>query len=139
MKTISILLIDDFEASSSLAELLIDETVDTTCVQNGDEAINIFRDNPFFDLIITELNLPDTDGFEILKEIRKIDSLVPIILYTSPGGKETLGKCLGAGFNDLILKPVAKEKLICKVKKKRFIELNSYFSYSYPGISSMAV
>ena len=84
---------------------------------NGKEAINIFKQEKQIDLILMDLKMPLINGYEALKEIRKIDSKIPIIAqtaYASVSDKETIRL---ANFNDFIAKPINSEKLVQIIKE----------------------
>ena len=72
-----------------------------------------------FDLILTDVNMPIMNGFELSKEIRKLSNFkfTPILMLTteSDGDKKTLGKA--AGVTGWIVKPFKPEKLIATVNK----------------------
>jgi CheY-like chemotaxis protein len=61
--------------------------------------------------------MPDIDGFEVLEEIRKKDTNIPIIAQTAYAMAADKEKCLEAGFNDYIAKPVQRETLFNLIAK----------------------
>ena len=67
-----------------------------------------------FDIIILDLNLPDIDGFEVLKQVR-LFSNVPIIIVTVRGWEEDQAKGLEMGADDYIVKPFKPRDLIARV------------------------
>ena len=79
----------------------------------GAEAIDAVRDQPF-DLILMDCQMPDMDGYEAARRIRQMDGAVrktPIVAITAhalPGERE---KCLAAGMNDYLAKPVSIEQI----------------------------
>ena len=74
--------------------------------QNGNEAISFFRSqNP--DLVLLDVDMPNLNGIEALKAIRKLNASVPVIMcstLTVKGGEATLD-ALAAGATDYIVKP----------------------------------
>jgi two-component system cell cycle response regulator DivK len=112
------MLIDVDKVSHILvAEVLSDKDIEIVHVQNGKDAINLFRHNPFFDLVIIELMLPDMDGFSVLKEIRKANPIVPVIAQTAEVRYNIENRCLREGFNYFIEKPTTLELFVDKVEK----------------------
>jgi len=62
------------------------------------------------DMIISDIGLPDGTGIDLIQEIRK-NSKVPAIALTGFGMEEDVAKCIEAGFNDHLTKPVNLQKL----------------------------
>lgn len=87
--------------------------------KNGKEAIE-FTEKQDVDLILMDLNMPEVDGFEAVKKIRKFRKDLPIIAQTAQGQKGDKEKCLKAGCNDYLAKPVDLKVFISK--------LNTYLS-----------
>lgn len=79
----------------------------------GDQALSLFKNN--FDLIILDLMLPDMDGEEICRLIRK-DSDVPIIMVTAKSAEESRIEGLGIGADDYVVKPFSPRELVARVK-----------------------
>ena len=84
---------------------------------DGKEALIVFRDavsskNPF-DLILTDFQMPEMSGFDLAKEIKKIESLkgVPIIVLTSAGRKGDGRNCKEIGINGYLTKPIRQDEL----------------------------
>ena len=72
----------------------------------GLNAIRIFRENPFIDGVITELRVPGLDGFGILRAIRRVNPKIFVIAQTASVIGDTKQRCLEAGFDEFIAKPV---------------------------------
>ena len=111
-----ILIIEDDPEISDLLNLhLGDMNYTVTCCNNGavglDEAM---IQNP--DLVILDLMLPDMDGFEICREIRKIDQYLPILILSSRS--EEIDRVLGLelGADDYLTKPFSIRELQARVK-----------------------
>ena len=85
------------------------------CVFDGKEGLYRAIDE-FYDLIILDLNLPNVDGIEILKDIRKVNKVVKIIILTARTqiSDKILGLDLGA--NDYITKPFHFEELEARIR-----------------------
>ena len=84
---------------------------------DGKEALIVFRDavsseNPF-DLILTDFQMPEMSGFDLAKEIKKIESLkrVPIIVLTSAGTKGDGRSCKEIGINGYLTKPIRRDEM----------------------------
>jgi two-component system chemotaxis response regulator CheY len=81
---------------------------------NGQEGIEKYNQSKP-DLILTDWNMPEMNGLEFVKRIRRKDGETPIIMITTEGGKREVITALKAGVNNYIVKPftpqVLKEKL----------------------------
>ena len=110
-----ILVVDDERNIVELVRLYMEkEGFETICAYTGDDAIAKFRaEKP--DLIVLDLMLPGTDGWQVCREIRKT-SQVPIIMLTAKS--ETFDKVLGLelGADDYMTKPFEAKELIARVK-----------------------
>jgi two-component system response regulator VicR len=82
---------------------------------SGEKAIEAFKNNSY-DLCILDVMLPDIDGFDIAREIRKYDQQTPILFLTAKSLKEDRLNGLRIGGDDYITKPFSIEELILKVE-----------------------
>ena len=85
---------------------------------NGQEGIKMAKESDF-DLIIMDWQLPDIDGLEVTKRIKKIERLkeIPVIFCTSNVMKGDRERAVDAGADDYIEKPIRPESFIEVVKK----------------------
>jgi PAS domain S-box-containing protein len=115
-----ILLVEDNPINLKLASRIMDKAgYQITPVINGREAVEIFTANPEdFDLIFMDIQMPELDGREATQEIRgKGFSEIPIIAMTAEAMKGDRKKCLKAGMNDYISKPIQRNEIFIMVKK----------------------
>jgi signal transduction histidine kinase/ActR/RegA family two-component response regulator len=118
IKNRKILIAEDDKAS----EILISREVKKYCseilvVNNGIDAVEVCRNNPDIDLILMDIKMPKMDGYEATAEIRKFNPSVVIIAQTAfalSGDKE---KCLSAGCNDHISKPINNRVLMALIQE----------------------
>jgi two-component system nitrogen regulation response regulator NtrX len=111
-----ILVIDD-EAGirSSLKGILEDEGYSVKAVVTGEEALKLFqKDN--FDLILLDIWLPEMNGIEILKKIKKMDENPQVVMISGHGSVETAVEAIKLGAYDFLEKPLSLEKVILTVK-----------------------
>ena len=115
-----ILIIDDESQIRTMLKMMLEkEGFDTIVASNGKEGMQLFREEAV-DLVITDIIMPEKEGVELIQELKKNDSNLPIIAI-SGGGKNSpdtylnIAKLLGA--YAVFEKPVAKEKLINAVKE----------------------
>jgi len=88
-------------------------------VPDGEEALNFlrkegkFRDAPRPGLVLLDLKMPKTDGFEVLKQVKNDNDLkiIPIVILTSSGRAEDVRRAYTLGCNSYLVKPEKFEKL----------------------------
>lgn len=113
----TILVVEDIETSIRFFDAALKRTnAHLLFAGDGDEAIQIFDDNKI-DLVLLDLNLFTTSGFEVLKHIRKKDNKIPVIVQTAYilSGEEQASKELGA--DDFIAKPIKLTHLMESLNK----------------------
>ena len=110
-----LLIVDDEEA---IRELLVDALEEAdheiATAQNGKEAL-LLSQQRHFDCILTDIRMPVMSGFEFIKELRKTNSTVPVIFFTTFNDSENMKQALKYGAFDFISKPHF-EKLMETVK-----------------------
>lgn len=138
MSAHKILIVDDDSNITELIRLYFDkEGFLTSCAPNGKIALEKFHtENP--SLIILDIMMPEIDGWQVCREIRKTSN-VPIIMLTAKG--ETFDKVLGLelGADDYMVKPFDTKELVARVKAvlRRFENKNDekQQEISYTNIS----
>jgi len=121
-----ILLAEDVEINREIVQALFEPTqMNMDCAENGVEAVRMFSEAPDrYDLIFMDVQMPEMDGYEATKRIRAMDNskakTIPIIAMTANVFKEDIDKCLAAGMNSHIGKPLNFEEVM-KI-------LHSYFA-----------
>ncbi len=83
---------------------------------NGVQALEVFHSEPF-DLIISDLAMPQMDGFELISEIRPLYPDVPIIIVTGVGGVDEAVMAIKKGASDFMIKPFQPQEFRVKVEK----------------------
>jgi two-component system chemotaxis response regulator CheY len=88
--------------------------------EDGVEAWKLFQEKNNYDVVLTDWNMPNMNGLELVKHIRSANKTIPIVMITTEGGKGEVITALKAGVNNYIVKPfsaeVLKEKLDGLVK-----------------------
>ncbi len=85
--------------------------------RDGKEAVDLFRSGITIGLILMDIQMPVMDGFSATREIRKLDSEVPVIAQTAYVIDRVREKALKSGCNDFITKPIMRNVLFNKVEK----------------------
>ena len=83
---------------------------DIVTAHNGSEALAKLLTEPY-DLVLTDVHMPEMDGRALVQEIRKIPAYAKMLVYAVTVDDETKANFKGLGFTDVILKPVTMEKL----------------------------
>jgi CheY-like chemotaxis protein len=119
----TILLAEDVEINREIAVTLLEDTgAVIDCAENGLEALRLFREAPEkYGAILMDIHMPEMDGFEAARQIRALGvpkaAEIPIIAMTANVFQEDIGKCLAAGMNDHLGKPIDMEQVIRKLQK----------------------
>jgi two-component system response regulator AtoC len=117
---------------------------DVKTFTNGRDMLNDFSENP--DLILLDIMMPEMDGSEILKRIKRINHHLPVIMLSAQGDVETAVEALRLGAFDYFTKPVNQERLEIAIKnaitnyylhkKVNELEDNLQKEYSFDNIIS---
>jgi DNA-binding response OmpR family regulator len=111
-----VLVIEDDKSIADLLEIhLKDLNCEVTTIMDGSEGLKQATSNPF-DLIVLDLMLPNLNGLEICKEVRRKDIYTPILMLTSKS--EEMDKVLGleVGADDYLTKPFSIREFIARAK-----------------------
>ncbi|HEY0657610.1 MAG TPA: response regulator [Pyrinomonadaceae bacterium] len=114
----SILYVDDNADSCEVISLMLniaDNKYDVTTVDRADKAINLIKDRNY-DLYILDYRLPEIDGIELCRRIRRVDTVTPIIFYSGAAYKAEREQAIAAGANAYLVKPNDLDSLTETVK-----------------------
>src|SRR6202522_646833 len=140
----SILVVDDeIEIREGLEALLTSESFQVTLAETGEAGLQKLEDQPF-DLMLLDVSLPDRNGLELLREIRRRDPQLSIILITAFGSIDMARAAFKAGAQDYITKPWSNDELIAQIsiaiEGRRLREENLHLKralkqrYNFPNI-----
>ena len=112
-KTI-LLVDDDMRNVFALSSVLEDKGLAVVIARNGKESLDLLEAHPETDLILMDIMMPEMDGYDATRAIRKIEAhaKLPIIALTAKAMKGDRNKCIEAGASDYLAKPIDSEKLL---------------------------
>jgi signal transduction histidine kinase/DNA-binding response OmpR family regulator len=116
-----ILMAEDVEINREIVQTLLEPTQLTIdCAENGLEAVRMFSEAPLkYDLIFMDVQMPEMDGYEAAQRIRALHvpeaKTIPIIAMTANVFREDVEKCLEAGMNGHVGKPLDFKELMDKL------------------------
>lgn len=105
---------DDIRNTFALMTFLDGKNMEVTVASNGKEAITLLEEHTDTDIVLMDIMMPEMDGYEAIRKIRAQPRFrkLPIIALTAKAMKGDKTKCIEAGANDYIAKPVDTGKLI---------------------------
>jgi CheY-like chemotaxis protein len=118
-----ILLAEDVEINREIVLALLEPTlIEIDCAADGAEAVRLFSNAPErYDMILMDIQMPVMGGLEATRSIRALESGrpkgVPIIAMTADVFREDVERCMEAGMNDHIGKPIDNNDLLTKIKQ----------------------
>jgi CheY-like chemotaxis protein len=109
----TVLVVEDDKFSFKYLEAILRRyDIDILHAVNGLEAIEICNANPHISLVLMDIQLPNLSGYDATREIRKLNRVMPIIAQTANAFDEDRNKCLDAGCNEYLAKPISMSILV---------------------------
>ncbi len=119
-----ILLVEDNLINIRIAKQILEKwQIEVDVAKDGSQAISMFAPGKY-DLILMDLHLPEIDGFDATRQIRKRDRHIPIIALTAAALVQEKEKVLECGMNDFISKPSKPADLYAKISGQLLKTLN---------------
>lgn len=105
---------DDIRNIFALTSVLEEKEMQIIVAENGKEALSALEKNKNIDLVLMDIMMPEMDGYEAMQKIRKQKQFnkLPIIALTAKAMKGDREKCIDAGANDYLSKPIDVEKML---------------------------
>jgi CheY-like chemotaxis protein len=136
-----IILAEDVEINREIVMTVLEPTkLAIDCAENGAVALRLFREAPEkYDMIFMDVQMPEMDGYEATRQIRKFERErrpeqsrkpareIPIIAMTANVVREDIERCLDAGMNDHLGKPLDFDEVLVKLRKYLFNNDNPFF------------
>jgi signal transduction histidine kinase/DNA-binding response OmpR family regulator len=120
-----LLLAEDVEINQEIVITLLEHTkVEIDCADNGAKALAMYNAEPEkYDAVLMDVQMPEMDGFEATRRIRAFENEnrknlppIPIIAMTANVFREDIERCLAAGMNDHLGKPIDLQDLMAKLR-----------------------
>ena len=121
LKGRKLLLVEDIEINREIVLSLLEPTqLEIDCAENGEVAVQMFRKTPDrYDIIFMDLQMPEMDGLTAARSIRSLNfpkaKTIPIIAMTANVFQEDIEKCLEAGMNNHMGKPLDFDEIMEKL------------------------
>jgi len=108
-----IILVEDEHANYLLINNWLEETnAKVIYAANGLEAVSLFENNPEIDLVLMDIKMPEMNGFEATRIIKSIKKSIPVIALTAYAMAGDKAKCLEAGCDSYMSKPLKRQELL---------------------------
>jgi CheY-like chemotaxis protein len=109
---------DDMRNIFSLTSALEQHGMQVIFAENGLEGIEKLKANPDVDVMLVDIMMPEMDGYETMREIRKMARYrdLPLVAVTAKAMKGDREKCLEAGATDYVSKPVDIDQLLAVLR-----------------------
>ena len=107
---------DDRELNRAVCAYLNDNGYETVGCLNAEEAYDAIYGGVLFDMIISDIMMPGTDGFELAQNVRKTDQNIPIIFMTARDDFAAKQRGFRSGIDDYMVKPVDLDELLLRME-----------------------
>ena len=118
-----ILIVDDAKFNRDILKEILGETYNYLEAENGNQAIQMIGDNPGIDLMLLDINMPQMNGFEVLKWMKQSLCIeeTPVIMISSEESVDTMRKAYEMGITDYITRPF--DAVIVKKRVQNTLDL----------------
>ena len=114
----SILIVEDNYVSFKLLQAFLQKSeAKVLHADTGLKAIDMIVKHPEINIVLMDVQLPEMNGYEATREIRKIRPALPIIAQTANSMEEEMINCLHSGCNEFVTKPIAFNNLLSLIDK----------------------
>ena len=113
----TLLALDDEMSILKILDFYFNKTYNVVAKQNGKEALEWMQQGVIPDVIIADVNMPEINGLEFIRQIRSSGFFrdVPLIMLSGNEGSTDKIKCLKAGADDYLIKPFNPEELEARI------------------------
>lgn len=106
---------DDYKLRQLFQRVLVREGYTVKAVANGREALSAM-DSDYYDLIITDIMMPEIDGYALVREIRGAGSTIPVLMITAKDAFDDMRLGFRSGTDDYMTKPVNVNEMVLRVE-----------------------
>jgi two-component system chemotaxis response regulator CheY len=107
-----VLIVDDSKVMRMMVgKALMATGLGPEIVEAGDGVEGLTKLDPSIEIILSDWNMPNMNGLEFVKEIRKVNTTVPVIMITTEGSEDKISEAIQAGANGYVCKPFTPEKI----------------------------
>jgi CheY-like chemotaxis protein len=118
IKGLKVLIVEDNDVNFIyLEEIMKNINAKVLHARNGSETIKLFNKHPGIDIVLMDIKLPDISGYEVTRELKRINPNIPIIAQTAYAMAGDREKALESGCDAYIAKPIKQEELLDLVMK----------------------
>jgi len=113
----NILVVDDTKPILKMAKFILGDLYNVYLSNSGELALEILDCKPI-DVVLMDVNMPEMDGIETVRRIRKMKNIkdIPVIFFTAITSKGTIDDCMKLGMKDYIVKPYEPDVLLKKLE-----------------------
>ncbi|HCE56853.1 MAG TPA: two-component system response regulator [Prolixibacteraceae bacterium] len=114
-----ILIIDDKPSISKIIVQILSKTYEVSTQEDGLQALTWLHAGNIPDLIITDLQMPNMDGIELIKRVKESGFFrdIPVVVLSSKDSSADRIKCLKMGAEDYLVKPFNPEELLIRIER----------------------
>ncbi len=113
---IKILVVEDEKALNDLVcSILTESGYEPKACYNGNEALTAMEETSY-DMIVTDVMMPEVDGFALAREVRRTDKRIPILFMTALDDKPSKQQGFEIGIDDYVVKPFDSDLLVLRIK-----------------------
>jgi len=106
---------DDQQLQQMFIRILSKHGYSAVGVSNGQLALDAL-DKDYFDLIITDIMMPEMDGFELVQQLRDVGNTIPILMITAKDAFDDMSLGFRYGVDDYMVKPININEMVLRVK-----------------------
>jgi DNA-binding response OmpR family regulator len=115
----TLLALDDEISILKILDFYFGKTYNVVAKQNGKEALEWMQQGVIPDVIVADINMPELNGIEFIKQIRSSGFFkdIPLIMLSGNEGSAEKIKCLKSGADDYLIKPFNPEELLIRIER----------------------